>query len=184
MSRSGSISAIAGRLGEDWRWALEDTWFSAVGGSKWTPRIIRRLIYHIGGASMQSAPGMKFVFAGRPRNLTIGRGVYMNSGVFVEAIAPVTVGDACSLGMQVMILTSHHPVDPVDGWQDKPEGRGVTIGERVWIGARAIVLPGAVIESDVVIAAGAIVTGKCLSRGIYAGVPARRIRDFDDMTGS
>ena len=181
MSEPQLISAAVARLREDWRWASRDAWFSAIGGSMWVPRVVRRLIYSIAGASVRSAPGMKFVFAGSPRNLTVGTGVYMNRAVFIEAIAPVKIGDGCALGMEAMILTSHHPVHPVDGWQQDAEGRGVTIGDRVWIGARAIVLPGSIIESEVVVAAGAVVTGTCLSRGIYAGVPARRIRDYDDL---
>ena len=41
-----------------------------------------------------------------------------------------------------------------------------------------VVLPGAVIESEVIIAAGAVVAGRCESYGVYGGVPARRLKDF------
>ena len=40
-----------------------------------------------------------------------------------------------------MILTSHHPIDKFGEWQQAPQGRPVSIGERVWIGARAVILP-------------------------------------------
>jgi maltose O-acetyltransferase len=104
--------------------------------------------------------------------------VYFNRRVFVEAIVPVTIGDECAFGMETMILTSHHPFDRYGKWQHEAVGRPVVIGDKVWVGARAIILPGAVVESDVIIAAGAVVTGRCASHGVYAGVPARRIRDF------
>ena len=55
----------------------------------------------------------------------------------------------------------------------------MTIGDRVWLGARVLVLPGAVIEPDVVVAAGAVVAGRLESHGLYAGVPARRIRTYE-----
>jgi len=178
------LADLAARTGEDWRWALRYFVLCSVGGSMWVPRLLRRLIYRLAGASMESAPSTGFVIAGSPRNLTVGRGVYMNRGVFVESIAPVSIGDHCAIGMEVMILTSHHPIDQFGTWQPAAEGRPVTIGERVWIGARAVILPGATIESDVVIAAAAVVSGHCRSHGLYAGVPARRIREYDQPSAA
>lgn len=57
---------------------------------------------------------------------------------------------------------------------------GCTVGDRVLVGMGAIVMDGAVVESDVVIAAGALVTpGKRLRSGhLYAGSPAREIREL------
>ena len=178
------------RIGEDFRWALADFVLSDVGGSKWVPRVARRMIFTAAGAKVQSAPGIRFVFAGQARNLTLGSGIYMNQRVFIEAVGPVSIGDDVIVRdddagcihdesrTHAMGLTSHHPLDDAGAWQADAEGRPVSIGERVWIGARALILPGAVIESDVVIAAGAVVTGRCNSFGVYAGVPARRIRDY------
>jgi maltose O-acetyltransferase len=179
-STRGRAHGAGSRLREDLRWAWGHQVFSAIGGAVWMPRTGRRLIYQAAGASMHSAPGARFVFAGQPCNLTVGCRTYMNTGVFVEAIAPVRIGDDCALGMEVMVLTSHHPVDQNGSWDPVAHGRPVTIGDRVWIGARALLLPGASVESDVVIAAGAVVSGHCRSRGLYAGVPARRVRSFDD----
>ena len=179
-AEAGAGSSFLGRLHQDVRWATSHALLNSVGGSVWLPRVARRLIYRAAGASMRSAPGMRFVFAGDPRNLSVGTAVYFNYGVFIEAIAPVTVGEYCAFGMEAMVLTSHHPVDRFGHWSHSAVGRPVTIGDRVWVGARALILPGAVIESGVVIAAGAVVSGTCRAGGIYAGVPARRIREFDD----
>jgi maltose O-acetyltransferase len=52
----------------------------------------------------------------------------------------------------------------------------VTIGDRVWLGVGAIVLPGVTIADDVVVGAGAVVTRDCPVPGLYAGVPAVRVR--------
>jgi carbonic anhydrase/acetyltransferase-like protein (isoleucine patch superfamily) len=59
---------------------------------------------------------------------------------------------------------------------------GCTIGNRVLVGIGAIVLDGAVVEDDVMIAAGTVVPpGKRLeSGGLYMGNPARRARDITD----
>jgi maltose O-acetyltransferase len=179
ISPATGLAGVAVRLREDLVWASQYTLFSGIGGSIWTPRILRRLIYAWAGARMESSPGMKFTFAGSPRNLSVGSGVYMNLGVFIEATAPVTIGDNSALGMEVMVVTSHHPLDAYGRWEKDPQGKPVTIGDRVWIGARSVILPGAVIENDVVIASGAIVTGRCVANSVYAGVPAKRIREFD-----
>lgn len=176
----GAKSPLRGgvdNLIDDYRRALDDLLLSAVGGSRWVPRVARRMLYNALGASVRSAPGDQFRFAGLARHLTLGHDVYLNQQVFIEAMAPVSIGDGCALGMQVMILTSHHPIG-ADGRWGGTEGRPVTIGDHVWVGARATILPGTTIESDVVIAAGAVVTGRCESGGVYAGVPARRIREL------
>ena len=55
----------------------------------------------------------------------------------------------------------------------------IEIGNNVFIGSRSIILPGTYIEDDVIIGAGSLVTGKIISGGVYAGVPARRIGDFN-----
>lgn len=49
-----------------------------------------------------------------------------------------------------------------------------------WLGGNVTVLPGVTIGRGCVIAAGAVVTKSCDPNGLYAGVPARRIRDLDE----
>jgi acetyltransferase-like isoleucine patch superfamily enzyme len=55
-------------------------------------------------------------------------------------------------------------------------GGNVRIGSRVLVGAGAKVLPGVRIGDDVVVGAGAVVRGDLETAGVYAGVPARRVR--------
>ncbi|MFS2032370.1 DapH/DapD/GlmU-related protein, partial [Curtobacterium sp. CT11-45] len=80
------------------------------------------------------------------------------------------IGDHTAIGMQVLVMTSHHEIGDDGAWSETASGRSVDIGERVWIGGRAVVLPGTVIEDDVVVAAGAVVRGRLTSHGVYAGV--------------
>ena len=61
-----------------------------------------------------------------------------------------------------------------------PVNRPVTIGSGSWLGAGAIVLPGARIGRNVVIAAGSVVRGEIPDRCVVAGVPARVIREHTD----
>jgi carbonic anhydrase/acetyltransferase-like protein (isoleucine patch superfamily) len=93
-----------------------------------------------------------------------------------------SVQDGC-----VLHITHAGPYNP-DGWplsigEDVTIGHsavlhGCEVGDRVLVGMRATVMDGAIIESDVVIAAGALVTpGKRLRSGyLYAGSPAREMR--------
>jgi maltose O-acetyltransferase len=55
----------------------------------------------------------------------------------------------------------------------------VSVGNGSWLGTGVTVLPGVTIGEGCVIAAGAVVTADCAPDGLYAGVPARRIRDLD-----
>lgn len=54
------------------------------------------------------------------------------------------------------------------------------IGSNVFIGMRTIVLPGATIEDDVVIAAGSVVKGFIPGGGVYAGCPAKKIESIEE----
>ena len=56
--------------------------------------------------------------------------------------------------------------------------RPVSIGAARWLGAGAIVLPGASIGRNVVVAAGSVVRGKVPDRCVVAGVPARVVREY------
>lgn len=57
------------------------------------------------------------------------------------------------------------------------------IGNNVFIGSRSTILPGTCIEDDVIIGAGSLVTGKIPGGGVYGGVPAKRLGDFDEFLG-
>ena len=48
-----------------------------------------------------------------------------------------------------------------------------------WIGANSTILPGTVIEKGCVIAAGSVVKGLLKSNRLYAGMPAKEIRQFE-----
>ncbi|WP_158548629.1 DapH/DapD/GlmU-related protein [Blastococcus sp. TF02A-26] len=157
---------------------LRSVALAELAGCSYTPKRWRQRLMSWAGARLEAAPGRGFRFSGVHANLRVGRGSYMNHRVSIEAVAPVVIGRECHLGPEVMILTSHHPIDETGSWTFGAEGREVTIGDKVWIGARAVVLPGAVIEAEVIIAAGAVVAGRCESYGVYGGVPARRLKSF------
>ena len=57
----------------------------------------------------------------------------------------------------------------------------IEIGSNVFIGSRSIILPDTKIEDNGIIGAGSLVRGKVAGGGIYAGVPIKRIGEFDDL---
>ena len=59
--------------------------------------------------------------------------------------------------------------------------RAVTIGNCVFIGMNAVILPGVTIGDHVVIGAGSVVTKDCPSGGVYAGNPAKRLMSMDEF---
>ena len=84
------------------------------------------------------------------------------------------------MGTDVTIITRNHRFDRTDipmMEQGFEEERPVYIGNDVWIGDRALILPGVHIGDGSIIAAGAVVTKDVPPYSIVAGVPARKIRD-------
>jgi len=57
-----------------------------------------------------------------------------------------------------------------------PVASEVRIGDRCWLGARAMILPGVTVGEGTIIGAGAVVNKDCEPGAVYAGVPARRVR--------
>jgi serine acetyltransferase len=90
----------------------------------------------------------------------------------------IDIGDDIQTGPYVYITDQNHsyadPVEPVG--RQWPVEAAVRIGSGSWIGAHAVVLPGADIGEHVVIAAGAVVRGAIPDHSVAAGVPARVVR--------
>jgi maltose O-acetyltransferase len=107
-----------------------------------------------------------------PGGLTIGKNSTINQGCRLDARGGLSIGDNVSISAEVCILTAAHDVGSVtfDGF-----GKPVDIQDFVFIGTRAMVLPGVSIGTGAIVAAGAIVTKNVESYSVVAGVPARII---------
>jgi acetyltransferase-like isoleucine patch superfamily enzyme len=126
---------------------------------------------------------------------TIGPHTYTGCGTeFREFEGTITIGDYCSLADSVLIIAGgEHRMDRVSTYPfDVKMGVGtltsfsrgdVMIGSDVWIGTRAIILPGVTIGHGAVIGAGAVVTHDIPPYAVAGGVPARVLRyRFDAST--
>jgi maltose O-acetyltransferase len=106
--------------------------------------------------------------------LNIGDRSIINYGADICATRLVQIGADCMIGTHVMILDSdfHDAVDR----DHVPESRPVIVGNGVWIGNRAIILPGVNIGESAVIGAGSVVMSDVPQRSIAMGNPARVIK--------
>lgn len=116
-----------------------------------------------GGVRINIFPGAR---------LSIGEGSYIafNSKVFNER--QIDIGKNCAISWDVEIMdTNFHPVR----FDDNENDRGITIGDHVWIGAGARIMPKVSIGNNAIVGAGAIVTRSFPDNAIIAGNPAKQI---------
>jgi acetyltransferase-like isoleucine patch superfamily enzyme len=114
--------------------------------------------------------------------LRVGDRCVIGRGSHIVAHESVELGDDVWTGPYVYITDQNHGYEDPDipiGRQF-PVNRPVCIGSGSWLGAGSIVLPGARIGRNVVIAAGSVVRGEIPDRCVAAGVPARVIREHTD----
>jgi acetyltransferase-like isoleucine patch superfamily enzyme len=114
--------------------------------------------------------------AHRGGRVQIGDQTFINYGVSISAHESVEIGSGCQIG-QYCIIQDNDYHDIVEKWRTPPSAP-VVIEDRVWLGARVIVLKGVRIGHDAVIGAGSVVTKDIPPRTIAAGTPARVIRHF------
>ena len=113
-----------------------------------------------------------------PRALVIGDRCWIGLRSSIVAHESIELGNDVWLGQDVFITDANHGLDDLD----VPVGRQigahepVSVGDGTWIGHGAIVLPGAQIGRNVVVAAGSVVRGDVPDDAVVAGVPARVIR--------
>jgi maltose O-acetyltransferase len=108
-------------------------------------------------------------------NIELGERVFFNFNCVVLDVCPVRIGSHTLFGPAVQIYTPMHPWDPV-ARRGREFGKPVTIGDDVWVGGGAIILPGVTIGSRSVIGAGSVVA-RDVPEGVFAaGNPCRVIR--------
>lgn len=146
---------------------------SSFPGFRWV-RLIRAR------AASRFAPGVSVganverrAFIGGGRGIVVGDGSGIGSDSQLHG--PVVIGKGVLMGPQVLIYTRNHqfadPGIPIvqQGYRSE---RPVTIEDDVWIGARAIILPGVKVGRGAVIGAGAVVAKEVEPYAIVAGNPA------------
>lgn len=146
----------------------------------------RRLIFSLAGVKMGRHStihiGCRFY---KPANVKIGQGTIIGDHATLDGRAPLSIGDHVDIASNVAIYNSEHDVQSEDM---RPVEEPVEIGDYVFVGPRAIILPGVKIGKGAVVAAGAVVTKDVPEKTIVGGVPAkeigkREIKDFKYRLG-
>lgn len=117
--------------------------------------------------------------------LTLGDGVVLGRGSHVIADAKVTIGSDTYCGPYVYITSTNHSYDDPDEpvGRQWPRSEPVSIGPGCWLGTGAVILPGARLGRNVVVAAGAVVRGEVPDHAVVAGAPAKVVRRWTPEAG-
>ena len=114
------------------------------------------------------------------KNVYLGDYVYANFGLTLVDDANIYVGNNVMFAPGVVVATAGHPLNPTlreKGYQYNQE---VRIGNNVWIGANATILPGVTIGDNTVIGAGAVVSKDLPANVLALGVPAKVVRELGE----
>jgi len=108
----------------------------------------------------------------------IGARTFINYGAVFLDVAMITIGEDVQVGPNVQFLTATHPVEAALRRAKWESAKPITIGDNVWLGGGAIILPGISIGENTVVGAGAVVTKDLPANVIAVGNPARVIRSL------
>jgi acetyltransferase-like isoleucine patch superfamily enzyme len=115
----------------------------------------------------------------------IGEGTWIGAFTVIDASGGLTIGAGCDISSGVHIYTHSSARRCVSGRRfNEVERQSVAIGNRVFIGANAVVMMGVTIGDEAVIGAGAVVTKDVAARTVVAGVPARPVAEVDLELGA
>jgi maltose O-acetyltransferase len=137
---------------------------------------IRSQLGHLGSGS-HLYPGVMISY---PEHVFIGDDVSIAPEVHLGASSQgtITIGSRCAIAAGTRIVTPTHDPDvlPVSS---VGINKSVNIGDDVWVGTGAIILPGVTIHDGVIIGAGAVVTKDVPPDCVVGGVPARVIKKLE-----
>ena len=105
-------------------------------------------------------------------------GDYTRIGLHNTIIGPVTIGSHVNLAQGITVTALNHNFEDTNQHIDEQgiSTTPVSIGDDVWIGANAVILPGVHVGNHCVVAAGAVVTKDVPAHSLVAGVPAKIIK--------
>lgn len=123
------------------------------------------------------------VYLNHPQNIDISDYVSIRSDVQLYGLGGIKIGNGSILAHGVEILSANHNYNSSDlkalPFDDRWDRRPVSIGENVWVGANALILPGVTIGQGAVIAAGSVVVKDVEELAVVGGNPARLIKYRD-----
>lgn len=154
---------------------------NAVGASEWLPMAARLELYRRLGVAVGKdtivLPGITFGQSIAEGHVVVGERCYLNRGCWFDpGDARIVLGNHVVLASRVMLSAASHQLGSHERRATGATAEDIVIGDGCWIGAGSVVLPGVSVAPGCVVGAGAVVTRSTEPDGVYAGVPARRLR--------
>lgn len=153
------------------QWLLVSSWIPGAAHRRFVLRLFGARI----GAGVNLKPRLRVKF---PWRLTVGAHSWIGEDVWIDNLAPVTIGSNCCLSQGAFLCTGSHD------WSSPTFDlitRAITIEDGAWIAARASVGPGVVVGQGAVLTLGGVALKDVLPWSVNTGVPAvavstRRLR--------
>lgn len=111
-------------------------------------------------------------------NIEIGENFYSNHNLVILDCAKVTFGDNVFIGPNCGFYTACHPLDAETRNTGLESAKPITVGNNVWFGGNAVVMPGVTIGDNCVIGAGSVVTKDIPPNSLAVGNPCKVIREI------
>jgi acetyltransferase-like isoleucine patch superfamily enzyme len=149
----------------------------AVYGERWIEVGDQCMIAELVTLCAGMAPGLDL---GPDPVLRLGDRCVIGRGSHIVAHHSIEIGDDVFTGPYVYITDQNHSYADVDVpvGRQWPVNSSVRIGAGTWLGTGAVILPGANIGRNVVVAAGAVVRGTVPDYAVVGGVPAKVVREY------
>ena len=114
------------------------------------------------------------------KNVYMGNHVYANFNLTLVDDANIYIGNDVMFAPNVILATAGHPIDPTLRARGLQYNKEIHIGNNVWIGAGAVVMPGVTIGDNTVIGAGSVVTKDIPANVVAVGNPCRVMREIGE----
>lgn len=135
-----------------------------------------KLIREMFGSAGKNVAVMQYFRCALAENIHVGDDFFANYNCTMLDEAEIRIGNNCMIAPNVGIYTAFHTVEPQGRLDHKGMASPVHIGDNVWIGAGAMILPGVTIGNNAVIAGGAVVNKDVPDDVLVGGTPARIIK--------
>ncbi|MDZ5255255.1 sugar O-acetyltransferase [Clostridium sp. LIBA-8841] len=114
------------------------------------------------------------------KNVHFGNDVYANFNLTMVDDCDIFVGNNVLFGPNVTVSAGTHPIHPELRSKQAQYNVSIHIGNNVWIGAGAVILPGIHIGDNSVIGAGSVVTKDIPANVVAVGNPCRVLREINE----
>ena len=109
-------------------------------------------------------------------NINIGKNVFVNHACTFMDRGGITLEDNVLIGPKVNLITTNHPVNPIE--RRATISQPILIKKGAWIGVGATILSGVTIGENSIVAAGAVVSKDVADNSIVGGIPAKFIKSI------